>query len=121
MAAVAASLLLVTSLGACSSGGDKSSDSNEALPPVLVAPSELAGNTFEVTKEQPLVINVEDPAEVEAWSGDVEAAAVAVFTPGYDDGSAQYNPSFEAVGSGETDAWVTSPDGELMEFTIKVP
>lgn len=125
--ALVASAFLAVSLGACSAGSDSSgadsseSESGEVLPPVLVEPSGLAGKTFEITKEQPLVITVEDPATVADWEGSATDDAVAKFVAGKDDGSAQFNPGFEAVGPGNTDASVTSPDGEVFEFTITVP
>lgn len=131
--ALAASAFLAVSLGACSSGaGSSGADSSgsgssgsakqgEVLPPILVAPSDLAGKTFEITKEQPLVINVEDPSTVADWAGSADDSVVAKFVPGEDDGSAQFNPGFEAVGSGSTDASVIAPDGEVFEFTITVP
>ena len=112
---------MALSFGACSSvSGEKLDGGASALPPMLVAPAELAGQTFEITKEQPLVVDIEDPSEVEAWDGDVENQAVALFSPGRDDGSAQFNPSFDAVASGTTEASVISPSGETLEFTVRV-
>lgn len=122
VAAGSAAVALALFAAACTSGaGAQEEGGASALPPVLVPPSELVGKTFEITKEHPLVVNLDDPAEVEAWTGQVVDEAVAEFIPGLDDGSAQFNPGFEAVGSGTTEASVTSPDGETLEFTIRVP
>lgn len=120
VAAISTAVLLAVSLVACSPGTSTPSETNGALPPVIVTPSELAGTTVEITQEQPLVISVEDATEVEAWVGSVVDINVATFVPGEDDGDAQFNPGFEAVSAGSTEASVTSPEGEVLEFTITV-
>lgn len=79
--------------------------------------ADLSGAIFEITIENPLVVNVPDPV---GWSGEVEDSAVAEFIPGRDDGSAVFNPGFEAVGTGSTGASLTGPDGDEYAFTIVV-
>lgn len=113
-----AAALLAGSVAACSGGEQKESEADtEALPPVIAEVSDLDGATFEINDEQPLVVNAPDPTE---WDGSTEDPAVAEFFPGEDDGSALFNPGFEARGSGSTGASMTSPDGETYDFTIMV-
>lgn len=117
--ALAASGLMALSLVGCSSGSsDDKTDGNEVLPPQIVAPAELEGESFTITPEQPLVINADEP---EKWTGETSDPGVAVFIPGSDDGTTVFNPGFEAVAPGETDATFTSPEGESYSFTIEVP
>ena len=134
--AAASSALLLFSLAGCSSGTSTETpetdtdvveevieespegEGTQVLPPQIVDPEELQGASFEVTAEQPLVINADDPAE---WTGTTTDTTVAVFVPGSDDGTTVFNPGFEAVGPGETVASVTSPDGDTYDFTITVP
>ncbi|MDN6565771.1 MAG: hypothetical protein L0K65_01810 [Actinomyces sp.] len=134
-----ASLLLATALaaasvlGACSSdntsgSGDNGSRHSEApssgaqgsaqLPaPVMAGEADLDGATFVISDQRPLVVTVEDPAN---WEGRSAEESLAVFRPGGSDGSATYNPGFEARGPGTTTATLTGPDGIVHEFTITV-
>ncbi len=111
--------LLGLSLSSCD-GGDVGSntDSPQALPPVIAEVGELDGSTFEINSAQPLVVNAPDPTE---WTGEASDHSVAEFIPGKDDGSALFNPGFEARGSGSTDATMTAPDGTVYSFTLVVP
>ena len=128
-AAGIAAAVFALSIAACSSGSGEapggaesgSQSGTSALPPVMATPAELPGKTFEITKERPLVITVDNAHLVAEWTGQAEDEAVAKFAPGRDDGGAQFNPGFDAVGSGTTEASVTSPEGETFEFTITVP
>lgn len=105
-------------LGLVGCSARTANESAGALPPVISETYDLEGARFEINAEQPLVINVSDPTE---WKGHVEDPSVAEFVPGTDDGMAQYNPSFQALGSGSTEAQLTAPNGETYEFTIVVP
>lgn len=109
--------VLATSLSACGSAGGPS-DSDEALPPLIVTPAELEGGSFQITEQQPLVINAEDTTE---WTGQVSDGEVAEFIPGTDEDGMQTNPGFAAKKTGETEASVTSPTGEVYEFSLVVP
>lgn len=114
-------LVFAGSVAACSSSsgaGEEQSEETSVLPPQIVEPTDLEGSSFEITQEQPLVVKVEDPTE---WSGTTAHEDVAVFVPGEDDGSATFNPGFEAKNPGETEATLTSPEGETYDFTLVVP
>lgn len=130
---LALALAATSVLGACSSdttsgSGDHGSGHSEApssgaqgsaqLPaPVMAGEADLDGATFVISDRRPLVITVEDPA---SWEGRSAEESVAVFRPGGSDGSATYNPGFEARGPGTTTATLTGPDGTVHEFTITV-
>ncbi len=109
--------LLGLSLSSCGGDAESNADSPQALPPVIAEVGELDGSTFEINAAQPLVVNAPDPTE---WTGEASDPAVAEFVPGKDDGSALFNPGFEAKGSGSTDATMTAPDGTVYAFTIVV-
>ena len=105
-------------LSACSTDAPKTDESSEALPPTIVELDELDGATFEITAEQPLVVNAPEPAD---WKGESVDPSVAKFVPGELEDTAEYNPGFEAVGPGTTDASMTGPDGNTYSFTVVVP
>lgn len=86
--------------------------------PILVTPAELDGATFTLTHEQDLVVTV--PSDPAGWAGEVKQIDVAEFLAGNDNGGAKMNPGFEAVAPGTTKATLTSPDGQVYEFTLVV-
>ncbi|WRS30532.1 hypothetical protein U6G28_02260 [Actinomycetaceae bacterium MB13-C1-2] len=126
VAGVVAGVALAFGLVACTSNGSgraptsdsgSSSDGGSVLPPQIVEGTDLQGGSFTITKDQPLVVNVDDPTE---WTGETVDKAVAEFVAGRDDGSAVFNPGFSAVGTGTTDASMTAPDGTTYSFKISV-
>lgn len=89
----------------------------EALPPVIRTPEELAGTSVTITLTAGLYISVDD---VTGWTGTTEDAGIAMFHAGADDGSQQSAPYFMGHGTGTTGATLTGPDGVRYVFTIVV-
>ena len=116
--ALVVSLALGLSLSSCSDTTNKDEEATEALPPVIVELDQLDGETFEITADRPLVVNAPEPA---GWQGETADPSVAAFVPGKLEETAEYNPGFEAVGPGSTNASMTGPDGNTYSFEIVVP
>lgn len=116
--ALAAAALLVVS--ACSSGSPDSSSSAEALPPVIVEIDSLDGTTVEVPMGGAIDITGDDETFTD-WTADISDPAIAEFTPGKDDGSAQFNPGITPLAEGTTDVTMTnSATDDTVDFTVTV-
>ncbi len=89
--------------------------------PVTVVLDELGGQTVEVPLESVLNINVGD-LEVTSVTATIEDPSVAEFSPGSDDGSAQFNPGVVPLAVGQTLVTLTHESGafEPVEFTLVV-
>ncbi len=115
----------VFSLSACSTATStpESSETTEesgstVIAPVIVDVADLDGTTVEVTEGNFIDVNV--PMDSEAlWTAKIADDMVLSFAPGGTDGSAVFNPGFEAVGVGTTE--VTMTDGTTTTtFTVNV-
>ncbi len=115
---MAASAALALTFSACSGKTENTNESSEALPPIITELDQLDGATFQITAEQPLVVNAPEP---DGWEGETADESVALFVPGQMEETAEYNPGFTAVGAGTTDASMTGPDGTTYSFTLVVP
>lgn len=117
IAAVSA-VSLAAGLGACSS----ESGETQLESPILVDTDNLHDATIEISQHRPLVVTVGLAEEAAQWTeGSVDDESVARFVPGKDDGSAQFNPGFEAVSAGTTGAQLTDPhSGDVITFTLVV-
>ena len=122
LAVLAGAVLAIGSAG-CSGSADSGEGNetgpitNPALPPEIAETTQLQDETFLLVGDQELVINVDDPA---SWTGETSDPSVAEFEPGSDDGSVSYNPGFTPKSPGTTAASLTSPGGDVYEFTIVV-
>ncbi len=115
----------VFSLSACSmeTSNSESSETTEetgsnVIAPIIVDVTTLEGQTVEVGEGN--FIDVLVPADSEAlWTATVGDSMILTFVAGGTDGSAVFNPGFEAVGVGTTD--VTMTDGTTtVKFTVNI-
>lgn len=90
--------------------------------PVTVELDELAGTTVEVPLGSLLNINVGD-RDVASITAEIGDSGIAEFVPGYDDGSALFNPGVRPLAVGETTVTLRNLEGELdpVEFVLTVP
>ena len=99
---------------------DEPDASTGALPPVIVDIGSIDGTTVEVPVGGFVDLTGDDETFT-AWEATVADESVAVFIPGGDDGSAQFNPGLEAIAVGSTE--VTLDNTESMDsvtFTVEV-
>ena len=115
----------VFGLSACSmeSSNSESSETTEesgstVIAPIIVDVTTLEGQTVEVGEGNFIDVNV--PTDSEAlWTATVADPMLLTFTAGGTDGSAVFNPGFEALGVGKTD--VTMTDGTTtVKFTVNI-
>jgi hypothetical protein len=115
----------VFSLSACSTATStpESSETTEetgstVIAPVIVDVADLDGATVDVQEGN--FIDVLVPADSEAlWTAKIADSMVVSFAPGGTDGSAVFNPGFEALAAGKTE--VTMTDGmTTATFTVNV-
>lgn len=90
------------------------------LPPVIVDITEIDGTTIEVTKGNVIDITGDDETFTD-WTGKVADEKIAEFTPGKDDGSAQFNPGVTGLSAGHTEVTLdNATSGETITFTVEV-
>lgn len=125
-AMIAAALTPAVVLAGCGSDDDgedeppPSEQSTSALPPVFVDVDSLQGTTVEVRDGGAVVVTGDDETFT-AWTATIADPTVVSFVPGRDDGSATFDPGFEAVAVGSTDVTMTNADsGANIEFRIDV-
>ena len=110
-------LLLTVVAGAlagCSAGTD-------TLPaPVVVEIADIDGETIEVVDGNVIDLTGDDETYAD-WDADIEDPTIVEFTPGGDDGSAQFNPGLTALAVGSTAVTLeNSETGETVAFTVEV-
>ncbi|WP_350348219.1 hypothetical protein ABIQ69_16545 [Agromyces sp. G08B096] len=107
------------------SGGDATPEPtdgrSDGLPaPVVVEIAELEGTTVEVQVGNVIDLTGDDETYTE-WTADIADESIVSFTPGRDDGSAQFDPGLEALAVGETDVTLdNTATGESVAFTVEV-
>ena len=121
--ALALSIAAATVLGLAACAPDEAepaSSSAEVVAPTMADFSSLEGQTIELPQGGTLVITGDDET-FDKWTAEQTDDMVAKFVAGSDDGSAQYNPGFEALAAGETKVTlVNSETGASVTFTIVV-
>lgn len=115
--AIAASALVLTGCagGSTAVGGD-------VLPPITMSANELQGSTVQINSKQPLNITTGDLA-VDSYSlVSATPEGIVEFVPGHSDGSAEFNPGFNAVKEGSTEVVLKNAQGGIqnLTFTIEV-
>ncbi len=92
-------------------------DSTAQLPaPIFVDPATADGTTVEVPVGNVVVITVDEPT---AWTATIADPAVATFTAGGTDGTAEFNPGLTPLQAGTTEVTIT--DGTVtVTFTLTV-
>ena len=121
---VAVAVLVPGALAACSDDDDDASSTTEAsssaLPPVIVEIGSLDGTTVQVPEGGAIDVTGDDETYMD-WTAEITDPEVVEFTPGRDDGSAQFNPGFQALAVGSTEVTLTnSSSAETVTFTIDV-
>jgi hypothetical protein len=122
-ALVIASCVLAALVG-CGDDDDGSPTSTataaQALPPVIADLGELDGTTVDVGVGGTIDLTGDDETFTD-WTATIDDPSVVSFTPGRDDGSAQFNPGLQATAVGTTDVTLTnSVSGESVTFTVVV-
>jgi hypothetical protein len=113
-------LVVAGSLGlaGCSSAG--SGGESSALPPVIVDLDQVDGTTVEVPEGGAIDLTGDDETFTE-WTAEIADPEVVEFTPGRDDGSAQFNPGLTAKSVGETEVTLDNGEtGDTVTFTVDV-
>lgn len=116
---VAAAALLSACSASSSEGATASPIGGDVIAPVTKNAGDLQGGDVELVVGQVLNINTGDLA-VQSYSGEVADESVAVFVPGREDGSAEFNPGVEAVRAGTTTVVLTNEDGGIQPVTFTV-
>lgn len=117
--------LVAASLVAVACGDDEepatsTEASSSALPPVIVDLDSLEGTTVEVPEGGTVDITGDDETFTD-WTATIADPAVVSFTPGRDDGSAQFNPGLEATAVGTTEVTLTNSSTDAtVTFTVDV-
>ena len=112
-------LLLVVAAGAFALAG--CTTGTDTLPaPVVVQIDDIEGETIEVVDGNVIDLVGDDETYAE-WDAEIEDPAIVEFTPGHDDGSAQFNPGLTAKEVGSTAVTLeNSATGDTVSFTVKV-
>lgn len=93
---------------------------SETLPPVIVDINEIDGTTVEVAEGNVIDLTGDDETYLD-WTAEISDPEVAEFTPGKDDGSAQFNPGLTALSVGDTEVTLdNSTSGDTVTFTVEV-
>ncbi|WP_395244795.1 hypothetical protein ACGGZK_03055 [Agromyces sp. MMS24-K17] len=124
MLTMTAALGLGLALAGCSSGGSADDTAPAttagALPPVIVDLGEVDGTTVEVPLGGTIDLTGDDETFT-AWEADIADPAIVEFTPGKDDGSAQFNPGLTALEVGSTDVTLHNAEtDDSVSFTVEV-
>ncbi len=121
----AMALLIASPLVACSDDDDDSSAttvsaSSNVLPPVIVDVGSLDGTTVEVPEGGTVDITGDEETFTD-WEATIADPAVVSFTPGREEGGAQFNPGLQATAVGSTEVTLTnSSSGTTLTFTVDV-
>lgn len=131
-AAASAILLLSATLGlaACSTpstpGATTSATPSDAgasaqqLPPIMADLTTVDGTTVTVPLDNVIVLTG-DKTDYKSWAATIEDPTIVSFTPGKDDGSAQFNPGLSPISTGTTKVSLdNSISGKHVTFTVTV-
>jgi len=113
--AIAASALVLTGCasGSAPIGGD-------TLPPITVSANDLQGATVEINSKQPLNIDTGD-LPVDSYSlVSATPEGIVEFVAGHSDGSAEFNPGFNAVKEGTTEVVLKNAQGGIQDLTFTI-
>ena len=114
--AVALALGAAFSLLGCASTGD----GGGTLPPVIVDINEIEGTTVRVAEGNVIDLTGDDDTYLD-WTADIADETIVEFTPGKDDGSAQFNPGLTALKVGDTEVTLDNSSSNVaVTFTVEV-
>ena len=119
-------------LAACSSAGSPAattpaasssaspSPSAQQLPPIMADLKTVDGTTVSVPLDNVIVLTG-DTEDFKSWTAKIEDPTIVSFTPGKDDGSAQFNPGLSPITTGTTTVTLdNSASGAHIVFTVVV-
>ena len=96
------------------------SPSTQLLPPIMADLKTVDGTTVSVPLDNVIVLTG-DTQTYKSWTAKIEDPTVVSFTPGKDDGSAQFNPGLSPITTGTTTVTLdNSASGAHVVFTVVV-
>ena len=101
---------MITQIGISSSGG-----TSQALPPVMIDPATTSEVSVRITST--IVLTVADPGN---WTTIIADSKIAKFVAGGDQGSYTTNPGITPLAVGQTNATITSPNGQKFTLVVTV-
>ena len=94
--------------------------SAQQLPPIMADLKTVDGTTVSVPLDNVIVLTG-DTGDFTHWTAKIEDPNVVSFTPGKDDGSAQFNPGLSPITTGTTKVTLdNSASGAHVAFTVEV-
>jgi hypothetical protein len=98
-----------------SSGGAGVPGSTQALPPVMIDPATTSEVSVRITNT--IVLTVSDPGN---WTATIADSKIAKFVAGGDQGGYTTNPGITPLAVGQTNATITSPNGQKFTLFVTV-
>jgi len=96
------------------------SPSAQQLPPIMADLKTLDGTTVSVPLDNVIVLTGDTETST-SWTATIEDPTIVSFTPGKDDGSAQFNPGLAPITTGTTTVPLdNSTSGAHLVFTVEV-
>lgn len=90
------------------------------IAPVIADLTTIDGTTVTVGVGNVIDLTGDDETFT-SWTADIADPKIVEFTPGKDDGSAQFNPGLKALSEGSTDVTLdNSKSGDSVTFTVEV-
>ncbi|MBS1698931.1 MAG: hypothetical protein JST25_11085 [Actinobacteria bacterium] len=100
-------------------GGTPGSGARQ-LPPIMADLKTVDGSTVSVPLDNVIVLTG-DTTDFKSWTATIEDPTIVSFTPGKDDGSAQFNPGLSPITTGTTKVTLdNSVSGAHVAFTVEV-
>src|SRR5690348_8380857 len=98
---IAGALALAGCAGQSGGGTANPTASASVVAPVIADLHDIDGTTVEVEVGNTIDLTGDDETYAD-WGAEIEDESIVSFTPGRDDGSAQFNPGLNALAVGET-------------------
>lgn len=94
--------------------------STGVIAPVIADLTKIDGTTVTVGVGNVIDLTGDDKTYT-SWEADIADPKIVEFTPGKDDGSAQFNPGLKALAEGSTEVTLdNSESGDSVTFTVEV-
>lgn len=91
----------------------------DVIAPVTMGVNDLQDAEVDLLVGQVLNIDTES-LDVDSYSGEVADPAIAEFSAGGTDGSAEFNPGITALATGMTEVTLTNEQGGIQPLTFTV-
>lgn len=113
-------LLALGMASALALAGCAAGSSTGVIAPVIADLTTIDGTTVTVGVGNVIDLTGDDETYT-AWTAEIADGKVVEFTPGRDDGSAQFNPGLTALAPGTTEVTLDNADsGDTVTFTVEV-